>query len=191
MKTIVAEPTHTYADLLALPEGQRYELLEGELIMAASPNTAHQWASLELTWRLMNYLKSNPIGRMFYAPMDVRLADDTVVQPDLLFIRNENKKRITASHIDGPPDWVVEILSPTNAYEDTYRKRRIYAKHGIPEYWILDPLGHEATLMRLENGLYIPYSQVQDAGEMASEVLPGFRPRLEDVMVAEVIAPME
>ena len=128
----------TYADYLALPGDERYELLDGELVLVASPNEPHQRASLLLTRQLMA-VEDNGLGRIYVAPFDVILSDTEVVQPDLLFVSQERVDIITHANVQGAPDLVVEILSPSTATRDWTHKREMYARNRVKELWIVDP----------------------------------------------------
>jgi len=111
----------TYQDYLNLPDdGKRYEVINGELIIVAAPNTLHQIASGNLEFALRTFLTKHKIGKIFDAPIDVVLSDNNVVQPDILFIAKNNYHIITEKNISGAPDLIIEILSPTTAYYDLF-----------------------------------------------------------------------
>ena len=135
----------TYKDYKSLPESEtkRYELMEGELIMVPSPNEYHQRVSGRLEFILRAFVEGKNLGRVYYAPLDVHLGED-VVQPDILFVSRECFSIITEEEIRGAPDLVVEILSPATAERDRTYKKTLYARHGVREYWIVDP--EEKTL---------------------------------------------
>jgi Uma2 family endonuclease len=129
----------TYDDYLLLPENKRYEIVEGELLVVPAPYLHHQRILREMGMALSIYAKSHGIGEIFYAPCDVVLSMENIVQPDLLFVANERKGILTAANIQGPPDLVVEILSESTRRRDLEIKRKLYAKYGVREYWIVDP----------------------------------------------------
>lgn len=129
----------TYEDYRRTPEDKRYELIDGDLIMVPSPRTAHQSVSMRLGVYLYNFVKAGSVGRMFFAPFDVVLSDTDVVQPDILFISNERLHILTEDNVRGAPDLVIEILSPGTADRDRTLKRSLYARHGVREYWLVDP----------------------------------------------------
>lgn len=130
----------TYEDYLRLPDdGKRYEILEGELFVSPSPITKHQIVSGNLYGILHQHVRKHKLGRVFSAPMDVVLSRTNVVQPDLFFVSNARKKIITETNIQGAPDLVVEILSETSEEQDRVAKKQIYARHGVKEYWLIDP----------------------------------------------------
>ena len=128
----------TYADYANAPDDARYELLDGELIMAPAPNRLHQDSLLDLGVDLKLLMRSTGMGEVFVAPFDVILSDTDVVQPDIMFVSNERAHIITDANIRGAPDLVVEILSPSTAERDRTFKRDLYARHGVKEYWMVD-----------------------------------------------------
>jgi Uma2 family endonuclease len=132
--------TWTYEDYAHLPDdGVRYEVLDGELVVAPSPMTRHQRVSMKLSLAVGGYVESQKLGECFCAPYDVVLDRRTIVQPDLIFVSNDRSSIITENNIQGAPDLVVEILSPSTAQRDRVRKLRLYTRFGIPHVWFLDP----------------------------------------------------
>ncbi len=131
----------TYEDYRNLPESEtkRYELLEGDLVMVPSPTTYHQQVSQNIERALDSFVQKNSLGRMFHAPCDVVLSENTVVQPDIFFVSKEREGIITLQSVRGAPDLVVEVLSPGTADRDRTIKRALYAQYGVQECWIVDP----------------------------------------------------
>lgn len=126
----------TYADLLRMPDdGTRYELIDGEAYVIPSPNAKHQTALLQLAIRLQEAIRDR--STLFIAPLDVVLADDTVLQPDLLLVTPSGRAQIKRG-VEGPPDLAVEILSRTSVRRDRGVKRTAYARFGVGEYWLVD-----------------------------------------------------
>lgn len=143
-------PYTTYEDLCRLPsDGQRYELIDGEVYLAPSPTSHHQRVLLRLA-RLFQDAARNP-DEVFVAPLDVVLDRATALQPDLLLILDENQG-IVQDVIRGTPDLVAEVLSPSTAEMDRRRKAETYACHGIGEYWILDLTAQSFEIFRLDPG---------------------------------------
>jgi Uma2 family endonuclease len=140
----------TYADLVALPHDQlRHELIDGEHVVTPSPNTAHQTISLNLVGLLVPYLRRRGFGRLLYAPFDVKLSLFTVVVPDLVYFTAERFERVVnEKHATAAPDLVVEILSPGTRRRDKGRKRAVYDREGVQEYWIVDPDARSITALR-------------------------------------------
>lgn len=139
------EKKYTYADLLEMDDGERYEIIYGDLYMMSSPTTAHQMAFRELFLAIGLFLKGKPC-QLFSAPFDVRLFEkkfdapfnaDTVVQPDIMVVCDKDK--IDKNGCKGAPDWIIEILSPYNRRHDKITKRKLYEQAGVREYWIVDP----------------------------------------------------
>ena len=120
-------------------DGNRYEVIDGELYVSPPPNTQHQHASSQLHGTLWRYLDDNPIGIVFAAPFGVVLEGLSGVQPDLVYISNERRDILTSQGASGAPDLVVEILSPSTRSRDRGIKLREYQAAGVRYYWIADP----------------------------------------------------
>jgi Uma2 family endonuclease len=140
----------TYSDLVALPEDQlRHELIDGEHFVSPSPNTAHQSISINLLRMLLRHLDARESGRVFHAPFDVKLSLFTVLVPDLVYFTTERFARVVnEKHATAAPDLVVEILSPGTRRRDKGRKRAVYDREGVREYWIVDPEARSVTVLR-------------------------------------------
>ena len=171
----------TYQDYANTPEGERYELIDGELITVTSPNIAHQDNRMELGYRMTNFVKMNDAGVVYIPPTDVVLSDNDVVQPDIMFISKERDHIITYANIQGAPDLVVEILSPSTARRDWGVKRELYAKHGVKEYWIADPANKIVWVMPLRNGVLEVQQTCHPGDTIASNVLAGFTVKVDDI----------
>lgn len=139
METIVEKRRYTYEDYLKAPDDVRYELIEGELIMAPSPVTRHQRICGRLFALIFTFVRDNNLGEVFTAPYDVVMDEYNVFQPDILFISKERLNIITEKNVQGAPDLVIEILSEATAYRDAIQKKRLYARFGVKEYWIVAP----------------------------------------------------
>ena len=181
-----AQGEWTYGDYLRLPDdGWRYEVIRGRLHMIAAPREVHQRASGELAFAMRQFVKRHGVGRVYEAPFEVVLSDlATPVQPDILFISAERVGEIvTAERVEGPPDLIVEILSPSNWLDDRREKFEVYEESGVREYWIVDPDVRLVEVFVLREGIYTLLGK-WGAGEAArSEVLAGF-----EMMVDEVFA---
>ena len=130
----------TYEDYVQLPnDGNRYEILEGELAVTPAPSTRHQTASGNLFFLLTQHTREKDLGKLFNAPIDLILETNSVLQPDLLFVSKARQSIITERAIEGAPDLVVEVLSPATNRTDRVTKAQIYARHKAPAYWIVDP----------------------------------------------------
>lgn len=139
MSAIQAAPL-TVEDYRLLPEGgPRYQLIEGDLFMAPAPNRYHQDISGNICFLLAKHLEKHPLGKLYTAPFDVYFDEINVHQPDVVFVSNKNKSILTHAGAEGAPDFVVEILSPKTAELDKKPKRRVFARSGVNELWIIDP----------------------------------------------------
>ena len=139
-----------YQDYLQLPEDKRYEIIDGDLFMVPSPNESHQHILTNILYILINYVRRNKLGAIYCAPFDILFSDEDIVQPDVIFVSNENKKVITKDNIKGSPDLLVEILSPSTSKRDMGIKKKLYARHGVREYWIVDPKRETVDVFRLK-----------------------------------------
>jgi Uma2 family endonuclease len=130
---------YTYEDYLATPEGsaERYEIIDGELFVTAAPRFRHQEVVISVGHVLAALARQHNLGRVATAPT-VRLADDTITEPDVVFVRADRLGIIEGGRIHGVPDLVVEVLSPSNEAYDRTLKRKRYMESGVPELWILD-----------------------------------------------------
>ena len=171
----------TYADYCRTPDDERYELLDGELIVAPAPNSAHQRVDAKLGWRLAQFVEERDLGEVFSAPFDVVLSETDVVQPDLLFISNERAYIITPANARGAPDLVVEILSPSTAERDRSLKRALYARYGVSEYWLVDPDTRTVTVLLLHDGTFAEVARYGVGQTLTSSTLAGFTANLDDI----------
>ncbi len=137
MTQIRSDKNYTVEDYMKLPEGAPYQLINGKLIHMPSPFVIHQEISANLLFELMLFVRTNKLGKVYAAPLDVHFDEDNVFQPDLLFISNESSYLID-KWVNGAPDLVVEILSKGTASKDRAEKFTVYAKYGVKEYWIID-----------------------------------------------------
>ncbi|HEY7543554.1 MAG TPA: Uma2 family endonuclease [Blastocatellia bacterium] len=171
------EPILTVDDLVCMPDdGNRYELIEGELFMSRAPDLLHQIITANLVYFFKDYLRENPIGLIVPTP-GVIFSKYSSVIPDLVYISNERRKEIaTGKHVTGAPDLAVEILSPgaENEHRDRAAKRQLYGKYGVKEYWIVDPKNKTVEIYRLQKrGLRLVVTlSVRD--EIPSPLLPSF-----------------
>ena len=178
---MVATPRLTYQDYANLEGDERYELLDGELILLPSPNTAHQTVSIALASRMHSFVKEHDLGQVFHAPFDVLFTDTDVVQPDLLFVSNEREHIRTPANIQGAPDLIVEILSPSSSRRDWRDKRGLYASHGVKEYWIVDPANRIVWVMLLRDGALVEQGAYGEGDTVTSTTLEGFSFSLDEV----------
>ena len=171
---MVTKAKYTYEDYLNTPEGERYELIDGELILVASPNEEHQITSIELASLMHNHAKAGDLGRVFHAPFDIVFSDSEVVQPDIMFISKEREHIRTGANVRGAPDLVVEILSPSSVSRDWNYKRELYAKYGVKEYWIADPVHKMVSVMLLRDGVLELAGAYVEGDTVTATALEGF-----------------
>lgn len=130
----------TVSDYLELDDDQRYELLRGRLVVTPSPTFEHQSVLSALNFHIETHVRDRDLGVVLQAPLDVMFGDDTVVQPDLLYVAEDRVDDIRRGHaLGGPPDLVVEVLSESTARRDRTEKREIYADEGVPWLVLVDP----------------------------------------------------
>ena len=171
------EPLMTVADLEAMPEdGNRYEVIEGELFVSCAPGLTHQQVSMNIAFFIRRYLESHPIGLVFATP-GLIFTDLSGVIPDVVFFRHERSEAIVSGErLTAAPDLVVEILSPgpENIRRDQIAKRQLYARHGVAEYWMVDPSTQTLEVYRLQSGSLELVATLKDEDELTSPFLPGF-----------------
>jgi Uma2 family endonuclease len=145
----------TYHDLQAIPpDRNRYELIEGELFVAAAPNVEHQRKAFRLSRILAEHTELHDLGEIFIAPCDVVLDDSTVLEPDIVFVSKARQSIVTPACIMGAPDLVVEVLSDSSRTIDRFVKRDRYAEFGVSEYWLFDPWEPRIEVLHLEGRKY-------------------------------------
>ena len=174
----------TYEDYAKTPDDERWELLDGELIMSAAPSVPHQIVIALLGAQLVFFVRDRDLGLVCFAPIDVVLSDTDVVQPDIIFVSREREHIITHANIQGAPDLVVEILSPSTAQRDRTVKRRLYAEHGVKEYWQVEPEAQMVTVLLLRDGVFEEAGSYGKGQSLSSPTLEGFTISLEEIFPA-------
>jgi Uma2 family endonuclease len=167
-----AKVRYTYNDYLLLPEDKRYEILDGELFMAAAPNIGHQRTSRNLLSALFQHVRERKLGEVLDAPFDVILSEENVVQPDILFVRKERLGIIGEMNVRGAPDLVIEILSEGSRSKDLEVKRKIYAGSGVQEYWVIDPSAATVEVLVWSELGYVTAGDYGKADCLSSPLLP-------------------
>jgi Uma2 family endonuclease len=163
----------TYDDLQSLPDdGNRYELIFGEIVMSPSPRARHQQTIADLAFAMREFARAHRLGDVYFAPFDVRFSNLSVVQPDIFFLSVSHIRRLTQLYVDGAPDLVVEVLSPSNRAVDLIKKAALYLNYAVPEYWVVDPESETITVNVLVDGQYIARDNTD--GQATSLVLQGF-----------------
>ncbi|MCL0034527.1 Uma2 family endonuclease [Dehalococcoidia bacterium] len=171
----------TYGDYLQLPEDKRYELIEGEFFMVPSPGWSHQTISARLFRAIDNYVRTHKLGEVRYAPLDVVLSEENVLQPDILFVSRERLNIITERNIQGAPDLVVEILSPATAQRDKELKQKLYARFGVQEYWLADPIARTIEVMSLAETGFESVGLYHEGAILRSPLLRGLPIGLQEI----------
>ena len=143
----------TYEDYLHFPEGERYELIDGEAWMVPAPNPRHQHIAGSLYVLVYNHIEAVGGGRVFIAPLDVVLDPGDVLQPDIVFIADDDMDVLTEANVWGTPSWVVEVFSQ-DVRRDRVLKLQRYERFGVPEVWLIDPRENAVEIYRLENDTY-------------------------------------
>ncbi len=170
----------TYDDYARIPpDGHRHEIIEGEEVMTPAPEVPHQRVSRKLERILDEYAARTRAGEVFDAPIDVVLTPEDVVQPDLLFVSAERAGIVGRENIRGAPDLVVEITSPSTARIDRERKRALYERAGVREYWIVDP--DARTVEVQEFGSPRRVRIYKEGQSFESAIFPGLAVRLGDI----------
>ena len=173
----------TFEDYRHTPEDQRFELLDGELIKVPAPNLRHQRIGIRLGALLHAFVQQEGLGEVFHAPCDVVLSNTDVVQPDLLFVSDERGHLLLGGDsVLGAPDLVVEILSPATAGRDRTLKRALYARHGVEEYWLVDPDARTVTVLGLGADDFEVVGTYGEGATMSSPTLSGFSAGLDEFL---------
>ncbi len=137
-----------------LPEGTLVQLIKNELVMSPSPLNVHQKVLDKIYRQIGDFVEVNHLGETRFAPFDVYLDKRNVFQPDVVFISNENLHKIEANGLHGAPDLVIEVLSPSTVKHDFGKKKDVYERYGVKEYWIIDPSTKSVNGFSIVNGVY-------------------------------------
>jgi len=180
MKTV--QPTLTYPELRLMPDdGKRYELIDGEVSVSPSPSEKHQRISARLHLSTGNHVERNKLGRVYYAPFDVVFSEKTALQPDLLFVSSARLGIIGPEYIIGPPDLVVEILSPHRTSYDRVTKLEQYALYRVGEYWIIDLMAETIEVYILTGERYELRATLGLDQSVTTPLLPGWQLAVRDL----------
>ncbi len=165
-------------------EGVRYELLDGEMIRLTSPNEAHQRIIIRLGAKLYQFVDSRNQGAIYVAPFGVVFGppgEEEVAEPDILFVAKERDRIIREDAVHGAPDLVIEILSPFTKERDKNYKRKLYAKYGVKEYWLIDPEEETIEILALARKNYERYEIYKKIDILISPLLPKLRIALKEI----------
>ncbi|MEQ4485550.1 Uma2 family endonuclease [Cohnella silvisoli] len=169
----IKEGQATYDIYAEMPDdGKRYEVIDGVLeLMSPGPSEAHQSVSGELAFLLKQSCKSDYL--IYSAPFDVILSDTNVVQPDIMMIHRSRLHIVTERGVEGPPDLVVEIVSPGSRSRDRMKKMKVYERFDVLEYWVIDPNARTLEQYRLDDGeRYELHNLFEGDDSVASDKLP-------------------
>lgn len=155
----------TYSDLEGWEDGRRREIYDGELVEMSSPTLKHQQIILRLVLILARWVEEHQIGKVYLSPVDLYVSEKKCYIPDLMFVRqerfaNERIEREDGACVVAPPDLVIEILSPSTARNDRFRKFNIYTEFGVTHYWIIDAEAQGLQAFVLADGRYVAAAMV-------------------------------
>jgi Uma2 family endonuclease len=178
----IAPPRYTEHDLEQVREvtTDRVELLKGEIVVTPAPALSHQDVVGNIYAFFRARVRDKGIGRVYIAPADVVLSEDTILQPDVVVVLADRRLVLTPKRVEGTPSLVVEVLSPTTGVRDVVDKWETYAEYGVPEYWLVDPDAFQVTVFSdPRNGRYA--SEVTAIDDVVSATLPGIAMAVADV----------
>lgn len=177
-------PKLTYEDYLGFPDdGKRHEIVDGEHFVNPAPFTAHQRIAADLFYLLRRHLADSDAGEVLFAPVDVVLSPVDVVQPDLLFVSRENLSALGERNLEGAPDLVVEILSDSTRRLDEITKRDLYARNGVREYWVVDPILETVKVYRAGEAGFerVALLHAEEDDRLSTPLLPGLEIPLTEI----------
>lgn len=179
------ETRMTYEDFRRLPEGPPYyELIGGELFLSPAPTTRHQRIVRELSTALHSFARVHGLGEVFFAPVDVVLSDEDIVEPDILFVAKNRLDIVQEDGVHGAPDFIVEVLSPSDPSRDRERKRDLYQARGVREYWIVDPQRRTIEVLLHDGAKFNRAGTFRPDDRIRSVAVTGFEEK-----VAEFLSP--
>ena len=177
----IATETWTYEKYARVTaEGEWFTIIGGEKITPPSRTTLHQSILGNLCFLLNTWAKQTHIGQMGLGPLDVVFTETDVVQPDIIFILDSHSDRWATTHINGAPDMIVEIVSPSTIRLDRVKKRALYAQHGVPEYWIVSPGERTVEVLQLKGTAYELFGLYEE-DVLQSPLLSGFICAVKDI----------
>ncbi len=171
----------TYEDYCNAPEDKRYELHDGDLVVVPSPKEQHQDSVGSLYISITLFVRERGLGRTYIAPFDIVFSNHDVVQPDVIFVSNDRLDIITPDNIQGAPDLVIEVLSPSTAHRDRTFKRALYARHGVREFWLVDTDTRTIEVLLLGAEDYETIATYGAEQPLTSPTLTGFTLNIDDI----------
>ncbi len=172
---------YTYSDYLKLEDGNRYEVIEGELVVTPSPGFKHQKITAAIEKALTEFVEQNNLGTAIVAPFDVVLAEDIVLQPDVLFISRERYHLLTDACFKGSPNLVVEVISPSSSSRDRIKKSRLYRYYGVQELWLVDAEARTAEVLTSKEDGWYQFGAYDEEDVLTSSLLPGLQISLKEI----------
>ena len=163
----------TVKDYESLPEGSPYQLIDGEFVMSPAPKFDHQRVLKRLFLKFFEVVEQKGRGEVIFSPIDVYLDEENAFQPDLVVILKNSKDKISQRGVEGAPDMVVEVLSPSTAYYDLKKKKDVYEKKGVQEYWVVDPEMGEIEVYTNEGGSFRLLQKAKREGKVRSSLIKG------------------
>lgn len=158
------------------------EYIDGEIIMAPTPTVPHQATLVNMVVALHAFVRENALGKIFPAPLDVVLPTGEVVQPDIFFLNPKQAERASAAkRVEEVPPFLVEILSPSSVKHDTVRKRELYEKNGVREYWIVDVKERTVAQLVLRKKHYV-LTELGESAAIRGAVLSGFEMKVGELL---------
>jgi Uma2 family endonuclease len=164
---------HDYEEMPAGPP--YYQVIEGDLVLSPSPNIYHQALVGRIYALLLRFLETNPLGEVFVAPLDVFLGEINVFQPDVIYVSNQRRSILAEHGLEGAPDLAVEVLSRGTARYDKGSKRKVYARTGVKELWLVDAEAKLIHVYQLTKDAETPTATYDARAVFASPLLPGLR----------------
>ena len=181
MQTAKRQVRFTYQDYLHIPGDKRYEIINGDLHMTPAPLITHQKVVANLVRALDRFIEEKKLGKLLFAPVDIVLSEEDVVQPDILFITQERLDILTDKNVRGAPDLVVEVLSPSTREWDREFKRKLYEKFGVREYWIVDLSAQSIEVLQMTDAGFKTTRVYTQGTHLASPLLKNFSLAIGDV----------
>jgi len=169
------KPPQSVAEYLAMPENAPFfQFIDGEVVEMPSPALLHQKVIRRLINKMSVIIDSQRLGELYPAPVDVYFSDVDYFQPDIVFVSNERSHILAEKNIQGAPDLVVEVLSPSTGYYDLSHKKAIYEQEGVREYWLVYPDEFRVEVLQNSDNGFVVLNQARKTGVVRSAVLEGF-----------------
>lgn len=190
MSNNTSEPLVTYEAYCAMPEDVRCELIDGALYMTPAPTVLHQLLVIRIAAALESFVRPQKLGLTLAGPTDVILREvdpALVLQPDILFVSNERRPILRRRGVFGAPNLAIEVLSPSNPRHDTVTKRKLYAVHGVEEYWLVLPDAEQIQVFRFgSEGAFAQPTVHQVEDVLTTPLVPGFELSLADLFERDI-----